>query len=348
MTSVLSRSTYLVRTAAALSSTWLVAACSSAGNPPPSAEPTVPVQGSDASLGVPDASDGGMEAEGAAALDANFTDLDAAAFLCNPYGKWGPGQAIPGLPSNGTATALAITPDELTLAWIDSTDGGALSYNVIDRASVSAPFAIADAQPLALETYAAGELGISLRSDGLGVAIVKADHLGFGQMNRGSRTDVFAAPDESPFASVNAWVGELGGTVADPAFGADGQSFLYSQFGAEVTLYESRATSSGDGGQDVWVVGTPLGGPALTVVTMPPDAGGTLYRHPSSLSADGLVVFLRDEYPTSTARSVYRTSMGAAFGPSVTLGSWGAVHPNAACTALYYIENGDMKVSPKI
>jgi hypothetical protein len=276
---------------------------------------------------------------------ATFVDFDASAFLCNPNAQWAPGQAVSGLALGGTAQSLALTPDELSIVWVESDEAGAQSYHVAGRAAPSAPFG--NAQTLALDGLAAPP-GVSLSPDGLTLAVVRADHQGFVEATRESATGAFGAPAESQFKSLNAWVSSLHGTVGDPAFGADGHSFFYSQSGASVTVYESRRTSA-DAGPDVWPVGTPLSGPALSVVSMTSGTDTTnLYRHPTAPSSDGLTLFILDDYPSATGRSLYRTALGAPFGASKELGTWLSVHPNAACTALYYIEDGVVKVSQQM
>ncbi len=115
-----------------------------------------------------------------------------------------------------------------------------------------------------------------------------------------------------------------------------------------MTVYESRRTPS-DAGPEVWPVGTPLAGEALSVVSTPSEAGtSTQLRHPTSLSSDGLTLFILDEYPSPTARALYRAALGAPFGASKEIANWRSVHANASCTALYYVEDGSVKVSQKM
>ncbi len=296
----------------------------------PAAPATPPTRkGTNAADAIPDA--------GPSPSGPNFTDVDAGAFLCNPAARWSAGKGVTGLPAGAHAVAFSVTPDELCAAWVD--DAGDL--HVADRATRGDTFG--QDKILAWPPHASPP-AFSLSDDGLRLAFVKPDAKGFSEITRTSRQADFDDGADAAFALVNQWVVSLGATVSDPAFGADGDTFFYSQFGGQVTVSESRRARAG---ADVaWPAGSPRGGPPVSPVQM--DAT-TFYRHPVSSSADGLTLFICDDYPTApTARAVYRTSLGGELRLSVELGSWSSVHPNAACTRLYYVEGGRLTFSDRI
>jgi hypothetical protein len=304
-----------------------------------------PAQGNGSSALDAEAVEDAAAEDAAEEGQARFVDFDASIFLCDPTARRADGQLVSGVALQGTAQSLSVTPNELSMAWVELDEAGAFSYRVAGRVAADASFG--NAQTLALDGLAAPPT-VSLSADGLTLVVVTADQHGFVEATRDSAEGAFGALAESRFKSINAWVSLLHGTVGDPAFGADGNSFFYSQSGASATVYESRRTA-GDAGPDVWPVGTPLSGPAVSVVSMASEAGTTnLYRHPTALSSDGLTLFILDDYPSATGRSLYRTALGAPFGASKALGIWLSVHPNAACSELYYIEDGAVKFSQKI
>ncbi len=108
-----------------------------------------------------EAGPGGVEAGPDGAVE--FVDFDASMFWCDPSAQWGPGQAVLGLTQQGSAQSLALTPDELTIVWVESNDAGAFEYHVAGRASAADP--VVNEQTLALDGLATPP-GISLSVDG--------------------------------------------------------------------------------------------------------------------------------------------------------------------------------------
>ncbi len=334
----------------------VIGACS-AGNPE-AANPNPVGPGVDAARPEDSGNDGGdagdAEPDGSVGeLDANFENVDAALFLCHPQATWSAGQAAPGLPTGMNAIALAVTADELSAAWIEDA-AGTYSYHVADRASTADPFAGAQALPVA---GSVAPLGLSLSPDGLRLALVKSDRTGFLVATRASRGMAFGGPTDTEFGAINQWADSINQVVADPAYSNDGLSVFYSQWSpapmtpAPATVNESRSTTGATGAMP-WPIGMPMDDAPLGALELPAAGGGTdtFRRHPISLSQDGLTVFISDDYPGAppTARAVYRTSKTAKFTMSVALGApsaWLTVHSNAACSRLYYVENGEMKFS---
>ncbi len=329
--------------AAAVAIVALTGACSDAARPTSHATTTYAgagsVPGSSAAPPPHKGTAGGAVSwvdAGPSEPDPNFQDVDASTFLCNPAAAWSPGRPIAGLPAGLHAAAFSVTPDERSVAWID--DAGAT--HVADRAIASEPFG--NGQTVAV-TAQASPRSLSLSADGLHLVFVKPDAKGFAEVTRDARGGTFEAPAETAFALVNQWVVSLGATVADPAYGSDGSTFFYSQLGAPVTVSESRASHAG--ATPAWTAGSPRGGAPVSPVHIDAE---TFYRHPVSSSLDGLTLFISDDYPsTPTARAVYRTSLGGEFTLSVALGAWTSVHPNAACSRLYYLEGGSPRLADR-
>lgn len=167
-----------------------------------------------------EAGPGGAEAGPDGAME--FVDFDASMFLCDPSAQWGPGQAVLGLTQQGSAQSLALTPDELTIAWVEANDAGAFVYRVAGRASAADP--VGNEQTLALDGLATPP-GISLSVDGLTLALVKPNQSGFVEATRTSASEPFGTPAESEFKSLNAWVATLKGPSEIPRSAPTGVRF---------------------------------------------------------------------------------------------------------------------------
>jgi hypothetical protein len=262
----------------------VIGACSSGTDfPPDGTEPVLGGVGTERDATAPIDGDGGARDIGPAA-DAAGTVGDALAAdgatavvqagdgagaetdgspdsgppACDPTVTWGPPGSVAGLPTGQGATAFTMTPDELTVAWVQPTPGseGGIQIDVADRAAVDAPFGPAQALT-ATAAYAASD-GLALTPDGLGLVVVRADRMALAQVSRSSRSGTFGDPDESLYQQINAaavpsktsMLAPQFTYLGDPVLGQDNLTVMYSGYGGPmgtsgaVSVYESRRSSS--------------------------------------------------------------------------------------------------------
>jgi len=216
----------------------------------------------------------------------------------------------------------SVTPDELSLAWVEPVAGGGIIHYV-DRGALSMPFGFAqaitavDLDPLQ---------GIALSQDGLRLVMVRAKGLGFVEQTRAFRGDPFDKPSSAPYASINALAAQQAGlTFADPVLSGDDGVFIYSQFSgvAGPTLFESQRS-----GLDPWPVGAGLTGKLLTM------ADGKR-RRPTGLSSDLRSLFYHDDV-SGKLRVAFRAAKTGQFTAASDINAGITGQPNYSCTRLYY------------
>ncbi len=381
--------------------------CSSHTNPPASGDPTYFNDdaggggGSDAN-GVPGnvaTKDGGPASEHAAdgatvsgdddagngghlEVEAGDGATDGGLPVCDPMATWASPGSVDGLPTGQGATAFTVTPDELTVAWIQPTPGseGGIQIYAADRTATNVAFGSAQILTAAA-AYAASD-GIALTPDGLGLVVVRADRMAFAQVTRASRTGTFGAPDETAYQQVNetvvvnptSMVGPQFAYLGDPVLGQDNLTLMYSGYGGKmgmsgaVSVYESQRASAQVAFPPVTVEQDtgPLG-----VVYTPGTAGETgpcgtcgagtdagisesfnadaavveARRHPTGLSSDGRTVFYWDSLAPGTGRAAWRPEPLVEFTSSEIVGTDAhAIVTNASCTRLYFIQDGEFRV----
>jgi hypothetical protein len=336
---------------AAVLCTW---ACSQAPQPGPLGEGPIAEGGSgQQDVGrpdalAPDASRPEVGGPDALATDASTAVGDAPADrgpppapVCNPSKTWGNGVAVP--VTAGTVTRFAaITPDELTIAWLSAAPdagadaGAALAVSYADRTSTTASFGA----PNTLSTLeASGFEGAALQADGLGLTLSRSDGFGFVQLTRASRSVPFdPVLYDNVFNVINLYFKDNippDTYMGDPTLSADGLMLAFSLFGGgrTDTIVESRRLAS-----------DPIWGGANVFANTELAASGTARRRPSGLSADRLTLFFWDEVG-QTERVAWRTwPDDLSFSMFADLGQRAYAQPNAACNRLYYSAPGASSV----
>jgi hypothetical protein len=228
----------------------------------------------------------------------------------------------------------AITPDELTIAWV-AVGGGSTTVFYADRTSKASAFGTPGSLVSATDYYAAPKVALS--PDGLRIVVVRSDNSAIGVVTRASRSATFAAaPGGGEVDNINHQVSGAESVfyVADPVIGAADQTFYYSLYGQGITdsLLESTRTDT-----SAWPGGSPL-----TATGGAFAASGSTLRHPTGVSSDDLTLFYWDD-PTSSEKAAWRSPASASsFGHVETLGSgFRGAAPNQACDTLYYSASGD-------
>jgi hypothetical protein len=303
--------------------------------------------------------------------------------VCATMATWGSPASVGGLPAGQGAVAFTVTPDELTVAWVQPTPGseGGVQIYAADRASTNESFGPAQALTAAA-AYAASD-GISLMPDGLGLMVVRADRRALAQATRSSRTGMFGDPDEKPYQQINSTVVASASSMlapqftylGDPVLGQDNLTLMYSGYGGNmgatgaVSVYESHRSSTLDPFPPVTVEHDmgPLGvvfAPAVPPQTGPCGTCGTgteagisasseadaalveSRRHPTGLSADGRTVFYWDSLAPGEGRAAWRPAPLVQFTGSKIVGTDAhAIVTNASCTRLYFIQEGAFRLA---
>jgi hypothetical protein len=217
-----------------------------------------------------------------------------------------------------------ISSDERTIAWT-TVANGTVTLWYADRASETSAF---DA-PKSLVIAAAADQ-VSISSDGLRIAFVDADRLGFSELTRGGFGDTFASAGSGDFAAFAAAI-PAGESYGDPLFVSNGELFYYSRFGAgrTQTLFLTSRFSS----FDPWLPGGQATLPAAV------QGSGANRLHPSGVSADGYTLFGWSD-ATNSELALSLNQQTSAFDTYTDLGNHRNAAPNEDCTRLYYSAPG--------
>ena len=221
---------------------------------------------------------------------------------------------------------LSVTPDELTAAW--TTDGGS-TLHWVDRVAATDAFGA----PKTL----AGSFGarVALTSDGLGLAIVNADGLGFSFYARATRADAFTTATVGPFAALaDMGTNELapaGEHFATPLFARGDWFFLYSRVSSAgaVTYVSTRFQTT-----DPFAGGAPYVQASLGVAGQ--------QRSVTGASTDLRTLFVWD----ATAQKSRVLTLTAANVPvtDVELGTIRDVQPTGDCQGLWFTSGSPLDI----
>ncbi len=226
----------------------------------------------------------------------------------------------------------AITPDELTIAWM--TAAGAVLY--ADRNAATDPFG-------APQTLTAGVAldRVALTPDGLTMIVVPTNRNTLAQTTRGSRGSAFSSTlDLKPFASLDplSQEGDAGttpshGSFADPMLSEDGQFLYYSQYGIfTLTMCESYRKT---GDTSPWGQGRNLEETQFTA----PDTSG-VRMIPTGMSSDDLTLFYWDGV-AKTEKAAFRDDAlkDNTFKQFLTLGpTYRNAAPVGSCGRIYFCD----------
>lgn len=227
---------------------------------------------------------------------------------------------------------LSVTPNGLAAAWITGSDGD-VTVHYVDRADTSSAFG-----PARTTTGAFAADRVALTPDGLGLAVVNADRLGFSLLSRASATEAFGGPGVGPFSNLNvqgATVFEPSGlTYADPLFAHGGLYFVFSRVGGPATdptvILGSRFS-----GSDPF---SPGGAYAETGLL--PD--GTNRKIVTSMSSDERTLFVWDQALQKSRAMTLSPNPYTHVTSAVDLGTMRDVQVSTDCKTVYYVQSGEL------
>lgn len=248
---------------------------------------------------------------------------------CDPAAHWSSVKNVPGVSGSSAESLLAITADELDLAFLRA---GAVY--VAHRASSDAPFTIG--APVMIPTGWSASHGASLSADGKRLVLVSdPDQKKLGQLIRSHRDAPFDGEIESnEFAAVNQDSLVSGRTYASPTVSVgDDQLFYNSSFDDDSTVVVSTRTSSG-----AWSAPTTLSAGVL-------DGTSGHRRLPTGVAADGRTLFyFNEESGQEEARWRETNSVDSPLYDMRPLGMRRGAAPNSACNRLYSESSNDVVV----
>ena len=230
------------------------------------------------------------------------------------------------MPTTGQASFVAMTPDELVLAW-EVTSDNVTTLHVASRASESAPFG----QPVS-QTIDTPD-PISLSADGLRIVLVDADRRGFSLLQREALDAPFVSAESAIFSFLSEPEALLPGeSLGSPVLAPHELSFYYSRFGAntEANLYVSHRISP----YAFFAPGTPL--PVSDELL----ASGEDRWEPTAATGDQLTLFA---WNPAQLRSVVVSldQRSGVFGITGQLGARPSLMPNGDCSRVYHSSVGD-------
>jgi len=271
--------------------------------------------------------DGGSSATPIERPGSGATTVPSA---CAQAAAWSEAAPVTGVSSSARETLLALTPDELDLAFLrDET------LYVAHRGKAGAPFSNVSA--LALPPGFSAAHGAALSADGKRLLLVShPDQKKLGELTRSSRDSAFsAAIDTSAFAAINQDSSFTGRVYASPTISAaDDQLFFNSSFlDASSTIAVSSRTGTG-----AWSTPKTLGAGIF-------DGSAGKRRLPTGISADGRTLFyFNEESAEEEARWRATSSISSPLYDMLSLGARRGATPNSACNRLYSESNSDIVV----
>ena len=272
--------------------------------------------------------DGGGGAGGSSSTSSSGTGTSPV-FVCPMGSTWGTGTKL-AVSTAGDDQLAAVTPDELTLAWVTGAEGSAVVHYV-DRADTASAFG---AEKI-LAAPMAGGLAFdrtALAPGGLRIGVLHADRQSFTEYSRNTRNDAFTEVGAGTFAALN----DIGAAFTDgskfgePMIDSNDRAMIFSIYG-------------GASANTVWIGARVLSGDSwqASYASMAPElqAQNGKRRRPTGLSSDVLTLFYWDEV-TSVERVAYRNGPVAEFTTFADIGAQAGAGPNLACDALYYQATG--------
>jgi len=247
---------------------------------------------------------------------------------CDQLSRWSSAAPVTGITSTASEKLLALTPDELDLAFLRD---GALY--VAHRSKTSAAFESGSALTIPAGFSAAH--GASLSADGRRLVLVSdPDQKQLGEWTRASREVAFSGPvDTNAFSVINQDSDFTGKIYASPIVSAtDDQLFFNSSFeDRDSQIVVSTRTSTG-----TWSAPRTLSAGIF-------DGGAGQRRLPTGVSADGRTLFyFNEESGEEEARWRAANSVNSPLYEQLSLGARRGATPNSACNRLYFENNGDI------
>jgi hypothetical protein len=245
--------------------------------------------------------------------------------VCDPGRMLGPAMQV--TLGDAPADLLAITPDELTIAWYEQTLMG-ISFYVADRATAGDAFDPG-------QQIVADAIHSALSPDGLRLVSLLGGGLSFAEFTRAARGMAFGmTPSEATFATINADAMSRGLTFTGAVISPNDRTLYYLVTDGESNrpLRISERTDSGP-----WPVGQEIAGCEF-------ESHGDLFSQPTAVSADGLTLFFYD-WARGEARAAWRRTAGGPFEWFEVLGALEHAQPNAGCDRLYYMSSTGLSFS---
>src|SRR6478735_3648582 len=248
---------------------------------------------------------------------------------CARLPAWSGATRVSGVSTEANETLLAMTPDELDLAFLRD---GALF--VAHRPSTSASFS--SGTPVTIPVGFSAAQGAALSADGLRLLLVSdPDQKKLGELTRASRESGFSTTiDTSAFAAINQESNFTRRVYAWPSISlGDDQLIFSSSLDAASTVVVSSRTESG-----VFSAPRSFGSGLL-------DGSDGKRRLPTGVSADGRTLFyFNEESGEEEARWRENNRSESPLYDMLSLGARRNAVPNAGCTRLYSTDNGDVVV----
>jgi len=250
--------------------------------------------------------------------------------VCDPMASWSSAQSVAGLSGTGHDSLLALTADELDLAFLRD---GALY--VAHRPNAETAFTLGSA--VNLPSGWSASHGASLSADGKRLVLVSdPDQKRLGELSRASRQAPFTGDvDTSAFAAINQDSLFSGRIYAAPVLSSgDDQLFFNSAFSdvASTVVVSTRDP------QGVWSTPKVLSAGLF-------DGAAAARRLPSGVAADGRTLFyFNEESGSEEARWRDTSSVDSPLYDVRSLGARRAALPNSACNRLYSEANGTLVV----
>jgi hypothetical protein len=247
---------------------------------------------------------------------------------CDPEAMWSLAASVAGVSSAAQETLLALTPDELDLAFLR--DG---TLYVAHRASTAADFSPGSALTPPPGWSAAH--GASLSADGKRLLLVSdPDQKKLGEWTRPNRQTAFAGEiDTSSFAAINQDSDFTGRIYAFPTFSTKGDQLFYNSSFRDADSTIVVSSRSGTGG---FSAPRTLSGGVF-------DGAPGKRRLPTGSSADGRTLFyFNEESAQQEARWRATNSVDSPLYEKLSLGARRGAAPNTACNRLYSESNGDV------
>jgi len=237
---------------------------------------------------------------------------------CDPRAALTQVGAVP-VKAGNNPRLIAVTPDELTIAWSTLGSFGA-QFQVADRAAASAGFD----DPVLIAT---DDAVVGLSPDGLRLITLSQDGTSYQELSRDTRGSDFSAASVTAFSLIDAAAPAFGLVYSDCVVSADDRTLIYTAQSRDGQEYPVRISVRS--GSEPWPVGS-------AIMSCELQRHDGLVRNPTGLSTDGLTLFFFDP-DRQSARAAWRASQSADFTFFADLPAGiGRATVNADCSKLYY------------
>jgi hypothetical protein len=283
----------------------------------------------------PKADAGPSSMDAGAGSDGGIDSGVASGPVCASGKAIGAGVVVAGLPPD--VSSFSILRDETVIAWSD----GSGVVQIATRATAADPFGA----PVTLTEGPFAATTPALSANGLGLAVVVPERKIARFFARATRSDAFASTDDSytRLMAVPEGAGEGFMPIANifnVVLSSDRREAFFT-LQQPINMGASIFSSSSLMPDEILTRGAARTEPELGV------ASGDKYRFATGISADDLTLFYFDE-STGTSHTATRISRAAPFTIFADIGPKANVAPNATCSRVYYIDNLQVMVAPRM